>query len=121
MELCQAVYPGKKNSTLFGCIKEKGHLDKLHINGKSQIWRRDVLRFKVGDKVWVRDRRAARGGFRVVEAVVEGAYTKGHRSQFEWYNLDGDLWWKEYPGCRVFSTRRAAVETKLPPRGEEWL
>jgi len=37
MELCQAVYPGKKNTTLFGCIKEVNHKGS-HMNGKSQIW-----------------------------------------------------------------------------------
>lgn len=72
-------------------------------------------RFQPGDKVWVRDRRLARGGFKVEPAVVvEYAPRYGFKPNDEGYELDGYLYWTTYPGCRVFATRHEASTTCLP-------
>jgi hypothetical protein len=76
-----------------------------------------VFRFKVGQKVWVRDRREARGGFRLVPATVrEQHYHPDRHPAYpngEGYSLDGELWWDCYPGCRVFATREEAAKARL--------
>jgi hypothetical protein len=71
------------------------------------------FRFNVGDTVWVRDRRLGRGGYRLVEATVEERSYEIYNNWPEWYLLDGDLYWREYPGCRVFRTREEARKTRL--------
>lgn len=76
-------------------------------------------RFKVGDKVWVRDKAHGngRGGYTIVEATVREQHTHQGRHPFypngEGYALDGDLWWDCYPGCRVFATRREAIDARM--------
>lgn len=88
-------------------------------------YEKGVFRFKVGDKVWVRDRRGwsdkakttARGGYRIVEATVRETHYHPDRHPFypygEGYSLDGQLWWDCYPGCRVFATREEATKARL--------
>ena len=75
-----------------------------------------VHRFKVGDKVWVRDRREY-GGYRIEEATVrECHYHPDRHPRYlfgEGYALDGNLWWNCYPGCRVFATREEAVKARM--------
>ena len=77
-----------------------------------------IFRFKVGQTVWVRDRRSVPGGFRLVEAKVRKQHNHPDRHPYypngEGYSLDGDLWWDCYPGCRVFATREEARTTRLP-------
>lgn len=69
-----------------------------------------IHRFKVGDKVWVRDRRVR--GCTVVEATVKECHFHPDRHPFypngEGYQLEGELWWSCYPGCRVFATKDKA-------------
>lgn len=81
------------------------------------------FRFKVGQKVWVRDRREARGGYRIVEATVaDHHYHPGRHPWYpngEGYDLDGDLWWSCYPGLRVFATRADAIAGRLPKTAAE--
>lgn len=84
---------------------------------------KDGFRFTVGQKVWVRDRRAARGGFRIVEATVVGHhYHPGRHPWYpngEGYDLKGNLYWTCYPGLRVFATRAKAVAGRLPQTADE--
>ena len=72
-------------------------------------------RFRVGDTVWVRDRR--RRGYCIVEAVVrERHFHPGRHPAYphgEGYALNGELWWDCYPGCRVFGTRAEATAARL--------
>lgn len=74
------------------------------------------FRFEVGQTVWVRD-RGHHGGFRIEEATVREQHHHPDRHPFyphgEGYDLDGQLWWSCYPGCRVFATRKEAVEARL--------
>jgi hypothetical protein len=82
-----------------------------------------IFRFRKGQLVWVRDRRAR--GFAVVPAKVRECHLHPDRHPFypngEGYSLDGELWWDCYPGCRVFATRQeadAARMTRWKPRAE---
>ena len=74
------------------------------------------FRFKIGDKVWVRD-RGIRGGYKIVEATVRDQHYHPDRHPFyphgEGYSLDGNLWWDCYPGIRVFATREEALAARL--------
>jgi hypothetical protein len=78
-------------------------------------------RFKVGDKVWVRDRAHgsidSRGGYCIVEATVRELHDHPGRHPAypngEGYALDGELWWDCYPGCRVFRTRPEALAARM--------
>lgn len=76
-----------------------------------------VFRFRVGDKVWVRDKAYHRGGYRIVEAVVEALHAHPDRHPWypngEGYQLCGWLWWSCYPGCRVFTTREDALKARM--------
>lgn len=79
-----------------------------------------LFRFKVGDKVWVRDRghgMTQRGGYSIEEAVVTERHYHPDRHPFypngEGYELDGNLWWSCYPGCRVFATRGEAINARM--------
>lgn len=76
-----------------------------------------IFRFQVGQTVWVRDYRYPRG-CKIVEAKVEDQhYHPGRHPWYpngEGYDLDGDLWWTCYPGCRVFGTREEAAAARLP-------
>lgn len=83
----------------------------------------EVHRFKVGQKVWVRDKAhyslnsRGRGGYKIEEAVVTELHYHPGRHPFyphgEGYELDGHLWWSCYPGCRVFGTREEAIVARL--------
>lgn len=78
-----------------------------------------IFRFKVGDKVWVRDRGhgAGRGGYCIVEATVREQHSHPGRHPAypngEGYALDGELWWDCYPGCRVFATKAEATSARM--------
>jgi hypothetical protein len=78
-----------------------------------------VFRFKVGDKVWVRDKGHGRnnGGYCIVEATVRERHQHQDRHPFypngEGYSLDGELWWDCYPGCRVFATKQEATAARM--------
>jgi hypothetical protein len=37
----------------------------------------------------------------------------------EGYDLEGQLWWTCYPGCRVFATREEALAGRLPKNETE--
>lgn len=84
---------------------------------------RTKFRFKVGDKVWVRDHvhpsklSSNMGGFSIVPAVVleQHSHYDRHPSypNGEGYELDGELWWSCYPGCRVFATREEAIAARM--------
>jgi hypothetical protein len=75
-----------------------------------------VHRFAVGDKVWVRDARH-HGGYCIVEAIVRDLHFHPDRHPWyphgEGYDLDGQLWWTCYPGCRVFATRAEALAARM--------
>ena len=79
-----------------------------------------IFRFRVGQRVWVRDRgHGPHGsGYRIVEAVVREQHQHPGRHPWypngEGYSLDGQLWWDCYPGCRVFRTREEALAARLP-------
>lgn len=84
-----------------------------------------IFRFKEGDKVWVRDTGHDEGsfcrrGYKIVEATVREQHHHPDRHPFypngEGYALDGQLWWDCYPGCRVFGTRKEAVDARLGSR-----
>jgi hypothetical protein len=88
-----------------------------------------VHRFKVGDKVWVRDRAHGkpnsfnpRGGYCIVEATVREQHDHPGRHPFypngEGYALDGNLWWDCYPGCRVFATQAEARAARMSNVGD---
>ncbi len=88
---------------------------------RTGCWRRRGIvmtqfRFNVGDSVWVRD-RGARGGFRIVPAVVREQHNHPGRHPAypngEGYALDGQLWWDCYPGCRVFATKGEAIAARI--------
>ena len=78
-----------------------------------------VFRFDVGDIVWVRDRGRGKngGGFKIEMAIVREQHYHPDRHPFypngEGYDLDGNLWWSCYPGCRVFATREEAVAARM--------
>ena len=87
---------------------------------------RTKFRFKVGDKVWVRDHvhpsknkglARSMGGFSIVQATVRERHQHIDRHPFypngEGYALDGELWWDCYPGCRVVATREDAVAARM--------
>ncbi|MDE2106843.1 MAG: hypothetical protein KGL39_57035 [Patescibacteria group bacterium] len=80
-------------------------------------WPRGVFRFSRGQYVWVRDRRIARGGFRIVRARVnERHYHPGRHPGYpngEGYSLAGELYWDCYPGSRVFATREEAIAARI--------
>lgn len=80
------------------------------------------FRFKVGDKVWVRDPAHHKGfrgsgGYCIVEATVRELHLHLDRHPFypngEGYALYGELWWDCYPGCRVFATRDEALKARM--------
>lgn len=75
------------------------------------------FRFKVGDKVWVKDHPHKGRGYTIVEATVREQHSHPGRHPFypngEGYALDGELWWDCYPGCRVAATRQEAIAIKL--------
>jgi hypothetical protein len=88
--------------------------------------RKSQIRFKPGDKVWVRDAGRPKGdghsGYRIVEATVREVCTHDGRAPFyphgEGYRLDGGLWWDCYPGCRVWASRAEAIAARLT---REWI
>jgi hypothetical protein len=75
------------------------------------------FRFSVGQTVWVRDRTAGRGGYKITQATVREQHYHPDRHpgypNGEGYALDGELWWDCYPGCRVFATREEALSARL--------
>ncbi len=77
------------------------------------------FRFKVGDKVWVRDRSHGEnsGGYCIVPAVVTEQHSHPDRHPAypngEGYELDGNLWWSCYPGCRVWKTREQVIAARM--------
>jgi hypothetical protein len=79
-------------------------------------------RFKVGDEVLVRDKGAGRGGYRIVKATVVEVHDHPGREpgypHGEGYELDGELWWSCYPGCRVWATRAEALAARMDM---EWI
>jgi hypothetical protein len=79
-------------------------------------------RFTVGQKVWVRDFRLH--GYAIVEAtVIELHYHPGRHPWYpdgEGYDLEGDLWWTCYPGCRVFATKEEATAARMKRSKEEF-
>jgi quercetin dioxygenase-like cupin family protein len=88
-------------------------------------WHKGVFRFRVGEKVWVRDHvhpkkkglSASMGGFTIVQARVRERHHHPDRHPFypngEGYALDGELWWDCYPGCRVFATKEEAIKARM--------
>jgi len=95
-----------------------------NLEGDEGIQMKTKLRFKVGDKVWVRDRchgkdalSNVRGGYTIVEAVVVERHSHKDRHPAypngEGYELDGNLWWSCYPGCRVWKTREQAIAARM--------
>lgn len=62
-------------------------------------------------------RDARSHGYAIVEAtVVDLHYHPGRHPWYpdgEGYDLDGDLWWTCYPGCRVFATRAEAIAARM--------
>ena len=84
-----------------------------------------VFRFRVGQNVWVRDRGVAKNnpgsfrpaGYSIVKAKVVERHYHPDRHPFylngEGYELDGELWWSCYPGCRVFATRAEALAARM--------
>jgi hypothetical protein len=79
----------------------------LHLSGPH--------RFKIGQKVWVRDARLH--GYAIVEATVADLHYHPDRHPWypdgEGYDLDGELWWTCYPGCRVFATKEEAKAARM--------
>ncbi len=67
--------------------------------------------------ILVRDRGRGRGGYKIEEAtVLELHYHPGRHPWYpngEGYDLEGNLWWTCYPGCRVFATRAEAIAARL--------
>ena len=81
--------------------------------------KKSIFRFKVGDKVWVKDKGHGESGrgYAIIEATVREQHRHPDRHPFypngEGYALDGDLWWDCYPGCRVAATREEARAIRL--------
>ncbi len=75
-----------------------------------------VFRFQAGESVWVRD-RGKRGGYCITQAIVREQHYHPDRDPFypegEGYALNGELWWDCYPGCRVFTSREAALKARM--------
>lgn len=89
------------------------------------------FRFKVGDKVFVRDVSLSGSGFRIVgPVVVQEVHSHPGRSPFyphgegyafgyagigteQEHEAQPGLWWDCYPGCRVWATRAEAIRARL--------